>query len=146
AKDLKALTFVATVYERLPGNGGRKPLAGVNVTVRKVGESLTGAPKGTSGADGKVSLQVAAAGKYQAVAQLKGYKSVGPTVDITTGGNNNLARERVKDAATTTVALNLRVVEGKDKNAPPVAGAQVTVSQQGRTVKTGTSDPKGGLS
>ena len=42
-----------------------------------MGDPLTGAPQGTTGADGKVSLKVGAAGKHQVLVRMAGYRIAG---------------------------------------------------------------------
>jgi hypothetical protein len=138
----KGLLFVATVYER-PEGGGKTPLPGATVLLRKVGDSLTGAPKGMTGADGKVSLKAGSTGKHQVLATMKGYKSVGIPFDIASG-DNHAEFELVRDG--TAITYRLRIVEGNDKLklARPVTEAKIALSQQGRAIQSGSSDSKGG--
>ena len=137
----KDLVFVATVYE----GSAKKPLAGATVTLRKLPGPLAGAPKGTTGADGKVSLKAGAVGQHQMIASMKGYKTAAKTVAIV-GGDNHAELELVKDGsavASAAVAMYVRIVEAKDKITYPVAEAKVVVSQQGKTIQTGAADAKG---
>jgi hypothetical protein len=143
----KELTFIATVYERLPDGVGRKPLVGVTVLLRKEGQPLSGAPRGTTGAGGKVSLKVGAPGLYQALARMTGYKPAGVRTEIRGAGDNRADLELIKEMPRAKEAslavLNLRVVAGKDKLALPIANAKIVISRDGRTVKSGTSDREG---
>jgi hypothetical protein len=139
----KALTFLVTVSERLPG-GGRKPLPGVSILLRKQGQSLTSALKGTTGSDGEVSLKVGAAGSYQVLARMKGFKAAGLQTEIRSAANNHMDLELVREVS--LVALNLRVVQGTDKLTRPVAKAKILVRQEGRTVKSASSNQDGRVS
>jgi hypothetical protein len=140
----KELIFVATVHERFPSNGGLKPLPSVSVLLRKEGEPPAEEARGTTGAEGKVSLKVSAPGKYQVLARMKGYKPAGVRAEIRGAGDNHGELELVKEVS--LAALNLRVVEAKGKVARPVAKAKIMVRQEGRTVKAGSSDQEGRFS
>jgi Carboxypeptidase regulatory-like domain len=135
--------LVATVYERLPGASGRKLLPGATVLLRKVGDPLTGAPQGTSGADGKVSVKASTSGKHQLFARMNGYKPLAMQLDIG-AGDNHADVELVKEVS--LAALHLHVVDGKDKPARPVADAKIAISQKGKAIRSGASDAKGGFS
>jgi uncharacterized membrane protein len=135
----KELAFTATVFERVSGKS--KPLPGALVQVRKEGAPLASAVKGTTGPDGKVSMKVQGPGNYQAFATLAGFKFAGVPAEVKSTGDNHVDIELVREVPLViTVPLHMRVVEGKDS---PVAGAKVVISQNGKAVKSGTSDPKG---
>src|SRR5262249_6202799 len=133
--------LVVTVFERLPG-GRRKPLPDVAVLLREEGKGLDGALRGTTDAGGKVSLKVGTPGKYEGMARLKGDKTTTLKTEIRGAGDHRADLELVRALA----ALTLRVVEGKGKLAAPVANAKVVITQEGRTVQSGSSDPEGNQS
>lgn len=97
------LALEAAVLERLPHQGTR-PLSGADVLVRAQRQSLAAAPRGTTGAEGKVRLQVGRVGSYVALAQKLGYKPGGVRVEITATGSNRaeivLEKEKEKESPT----------------------------------------------
>ena len=86
--ELPKLTFRGVVLEALPGGRETRPLPGAFVLLRKQGESLLRAQRGTTDQKGGVTLPVAEAGTYAFVARLPGYVPGGASVEITAGGEN----------------------------------------------------------
>ena len=82
------LTFRGVVLEALPGGQKTRPLPDAFVLLRKQGESLLRAQRGTTDQKGEVTLPVADAGTYAFVARLPGYVPGGASVEITAGGDN----------------------------------------------------------
>src|SRR5262249_30512436 len=70
---------------------------------------------------------------------LKGYRTARLKADIRGTGDNRKDLELVR----VLTALNLRVMEGKGKSAAPVANARIVITQEGRTVQSGSSDSAG---
>jgi hypothetical protein len=146
AAPAKEPTFVATVYERLPDGAGRQPLPGATVVLRKQGQPVNGSPRGVTGADGKVMLKPASAGKYDVVAYKPGYRSAGQTLTITPAGPNGaeLTLEKGKPPTEDTATLTVEVVErGRDGKAVPAPRARVVVRKAGEEVARGTADVSG---
>jgi hypothetical protein len=138
------LMFVATVFERLAGTTGRKPLSGVSMFLRKKGESLAGAQRGTTDAEGKVRLKVSATGTYEALARLAGYEGAGVQVEIRSGVDNRADIELRRITETVRrVNLRLDVVEHLPTRIRPLSGAEVVIRQQGQTVTSGRTDDAG---
>ncbi len=138
------LAFLATVFERLPGTAKTKPLAGASVLLRRKGMSLDGAQRGTTDIEGKVRLKVTTAGTYEALVRLSGYEDAAVQVEIRAEGDNRAdieLRRRVDPMR--RVNLRVDVVENLPSRVQPLAGAQIVVSQQGKTITSGRADDAG---
>ncbi len=163
------LVFRGLVLEAVPGGVKTRPLPGAMVLLRKEGESLFRAQRGTTDEHGEVTLPVAEPGTYTFLARLQGYMPAGAELDISPGGPNTktLVLKRIQEAEMPKpppgvippvrpepkpepaglAALNVRIMERVDTNREqPVAGAMVGVVQNRQRVQAGQTDAQGSVS
>ena len=138
----RELTFVGAVFERI-GERPRKPLPGATVLLRRPGEPLAAAMRGITDEQGIVRMKVSVPGRYQALARKQGFEPAGVPVEINVGGVNHADIELTKTETSGQIALDLRTVDGRDKSRMPLPGVQLLITQDGRSVASGTSDREG---
>jgi hypothetical protein len=95
-------------------------------------------------AEGKVRLKVATAGNYEALARLAGYEDAEAQVEIRSDGDNRAdiaLRRRINPMR--RVNLHVDVVDNLPTRMLPLSGAQIVISQQGKTVSSGRTDDAG---
>ena len=143
AEPATELVFVGTVFER-DGEKPRRPLPGATVLLRKEGEPLSAALRGTSDPRGVVRLTPSGTGRYQALARKDGFEPAGVPVEVL-AGETRAELELVRAESPAQPTLTMRVVDGKEPMGRPVLGAQIRITQTGRAVSTGSTDAAGGF-
>lgn len=140
--ETKEFTFIAKVYERLPGARGKQLLSGATVLVRKPAEPGTKPVQGATDTHGQVTLKLTAAGKYEAVAQKAGFKSATAPAEIIPG-SPTFAELLLEREGPQQSAVHLQIVERIQQLERPVPGAHVVISRVGKPVASIDADRQG---
>lgn len=115
----------------------RKPLQGVVVRLRRSGQAISEAVRGTTDVNGVAAFPADKAGSFSTIAGMSGYRTSGAQFEAGPGETN-----RVQIALTRTSAppprFDVVVAVRESENDRPVSDATVVLFREGQTPREGT--------